>query len=88
MQIKFSHVKIGSVNAAVFGADAVTRLDKDRGILLADLTKHARTNGLRVDRSALMWRQGGRIRFYGDRQLVRYLESNWPNLPWNHKISY
>lgn len=53
--------------------------------LLHQLTQAARASGLRVEQSALAYKSGGRIQFYGDENLVRYLSKNW--IPhWTHTI--
>ena len=78
MQINFAHLREravsgGEVNFAVFEANATSNTDSARASVLADLTARARSSGLRVDQSALAFRQNGRLRFYGTRTLVDYL---------------
>lgn len=87
MNVTFSHVRVGTTNAAIFDADSRSRTPKDRDALLADLTARVRASGLRVDRAVLAFRKGSRIVYYGDRELVRYLNRNVISIPWNHRLS-
>jgi len=91
MQINFSHLREravngGEVNFVVFEANSTSNTDSTRASVLADLTAKARLSGLRVDQSALAFRQNGRLRFYGTRTLVDYLARGWtPH--WTHTLN-
>ena len=73
MQIEMAHVQIQGINVAVFDADAQTHNDHDRADLLADLTVRAQRNNLRVEKSVLVYREFGQIRFFGTPDLVQFL---------------
>ena len=87
MKINMAHLRErstsgGWINFAVFD-DKSTNGDNDG--LLFQLTQAARANGLQVDQSALAYKSGGRIQFYGDKNLVSYLSKGW--IPqWTHTI--
>jgi hypothetical protein len=87
MKIKMAHLKErsttgGWINFAIFDAKSTTGNNAE---LLHQLTMAARANGLQVDQSALAFQSGGRIKFYGDKNLVSYLSKNW--IPkWTHTI--
>lgn len=91
MQINFAHRRErstsgGDINFAVFEAKATSNTDHARAQALAQLTHRARASGLRVDQSALAYMDGGRLRFYGDKNLVQYLAGGWvPS--WTHTLS-
>ncbi|HEY9404250.1 MAG TPA: hypothetical protein VIQ24_16455 [Pyrinomonadaceae bacterium] len=91
MQIEFAHIRERSTNGgyidfAVFNADAVSKNDDDRYDLLHDLTARTRLLGLAVDKSALAFREHGRVKFYGTPDLVDYLVNN--GLPrWTHTLT-
>ena len=86
MQIRVAHLRTQGIDFAVFDADATSRLDSDRAELLVRLTAEARANGLKVDKSALAFRQGSQNRFYGTPDLVRFLANN--GVPrWTHTIT-
>jgi len=75
MQIKMAHLREratngGWINFAVFDAKSTTG---ENDTLLYQLTLSARASGLRVDQSALAFKSGGRIQFYGDKNLVSFL---------------
>lgn len=72
----------GWINFAVFDAKSTSG---NNDVLLSQLTANARASGLQVDQSALAYLSGGRIRFYGDRNLVDYLAKSW-NPHWTHTI--
>ncbi|MES9868041.1 MAG: hypothetical protein ABW157_22185 [Candidatus Thiodiazotropha sp. LLP2] len=86
MKINLAHLRErsasgGWINFAVF--DAKSNSDNDS--LLYKLTAKARASGLKVDQSALAYNQSGRVRFYGDRNIVGYLSR--VGVPhWTHKI--
>ncbi|MGA4472984.1 hypothetical protein ACPA1H_06675 [Ectopseudomonas chengduensis] len=87
MKINMAHLRErstggGWINFAVFDARSTTG---DNDGLLYQLTQAARASGLRVDQSVLAYKSGGRIQFYGDRNLVNFLSKNW--IPqWTHTI--
>ena len=87
MKINMAHLRErsttgGWINFAVFTAKSTTG---DNAGLLHQLTMVARANGLQVDQSALAFQSGGRIQFYGDKNLVSYLSKGW--IPqWTHTI--
>lgn len=87
MKINMAHLRERStsgswINFAIFDAKS-TNGDNDG--LLHQLTQSARAAGLQVDQSALAFKSGGRIRFYGDKNLVAYLAK--VGIPrWTHQI--
>ena len=87
MKINMAHLREratsgGWINFAVF--DAKSNCGDNAGLLL-QLTKAARSSGLRIDQSALAFSSGGNIKFYGDKNLVSYLSKSWfPQ--WTHSI--
>jgi len=87
MQVNMAHLRErstsgGWINFAVFDAKSTTG---DNDGLLYQLTLAARAAGLQVDQSALAYNSGGRIQFYGDKNLVSHLAKGW--IPqWTHKI--
>jgi hypothetical protein len=85
MTIRMAHLHPQGTDFAVFDADASSRLDSDRARLLADLTRRGRAAGLRIDKSALAFNEGGRVRYYGTPDLVRYLASNGV-ARWTHSL--
>jgi len=86
MQIRFAHLRTQGINFAVFATDARSRMDSDRAELLFDLVAKARAEGLRVDKAALAYTEGGRTRFYGTPDLVRFLANNGIS-QWNHTMT-
>lgn len=88
MRIKFAHLHHpakggGMVNFAVFDAKST---NGNHSALLAELTQMARSNGLRIDQSALVFTQHGRLQFFGDKNLVNFLSTNWyPQ--WTHTLT-
>lgn len=85
MTIRMAHLRSQGINFAVFEADARTHRDADRGELLADLTIRARRQGLRVDKSALAFTEGGRQTYYGTPDLVRHLSRSGIS-HWTHTL--
>lgn len=87
MKIRVAHLRErattgGWINFAVFDAKS-TNGDNDG--LLYELTQSARAAGLQIDQSALAFKAGGRIQFYGDKNLVSYLSK--VGVPrWTHQI--
>lgn len=86
MEIPLSHVNIQNINCIVFDADARERTDSARAELLADLTARARASGLAVAKRALRFASGGRVTYYGDADLVRYLQNNGWALRTTHSL--
>lgn len=87
MKINLAHLREravggGWINFAVFDAKSTTG---DNDVLLLQLTDRARTSGLQIDQSALVFSSGGRLRFYGDQKLINYLAKNWRPV-WTHTI--
>ena len=89
MRINFAHLREpstsgGQIDFAVFEARSSSGLDADNANLLARLTTQARAAGYNIDHSALAYEEQGRLRFYGDQNILDYL-SNW--VPrWTHWI--
>jgi hypothetical protein len=87
-RINFAHLRErsttgGWISFAVF--DARSNSSNDRDAVLYQLTMSARENGLRVDKSALAFRENGRNMFYGDKDLVNYLSKR--GVPaWTHHL--
>lgn len=87
MKISLAHIRAratsgGWIDFAVFDAQSTTG---DNDGILARLTYAARAQGLKVDQSALAYRSGGRIKFYGSQNLVNHLAKS--GLPqWTHEI--
>ena len=87
MKINMAHLRErsttgGWINFAVFDAKSTTG---DNAGLLHQLTMAARANGLQVDQSALAFQSGGRLQFYGDKNLVSFLSKGW--IPqWTHTV--
>jgi len=87
MKINLAHIRErsttgGWINFVVFEAKSTTNSNNQ---LLVQLTSQARSNGLKVDKSALAFNQNGRLKFYGTNDLVDYLSKS--GLPrWTHSI--
>lgn len=76
----------GFIDFAVFDTDADSKIDSDRSALLVDLTDRARAAGLSIEKSALAYRENGRLTFYGTPDLVEYLSHK--GVPqWTHYLS-
>lgn len=85
MTIKLAHLRHQGIDFAVFDADARVGTDAARREALADLVGAARAHGLKVDKAALAFREGGRTVFWGTPDLVRFLSrSGVPS--WTHTI--
>lgn len=90
MRIPFAHVRHpaqsgGEIDFCVFDARSNSGSDSDNARLLSQLSVRARANNLRVDQSALAFRSGSGLRFFGDRPLVKFLSEN--GLPrWTHQL--
>ncbi len=86
MVINFAHLRTQNIDFAVFDADATSRSDQARKALLARLTTKARAAGLRIQKSALAFEEGGELRFFGTPDLVAYLANN-PYIQWTHSLT-
>jgi hypothetical protein len=85
MRVSLAHLRIQSVDVAVFDARPTVDSNQARTRLLADLTARARTSGLKIDKSALAFWSAGRVMFYGTPDLVQYLQAS--GVPgWTHWI--
>jgi hypothetical protein len=87
LKIRLAHLKErsttgGWINFAVFDAKSTTG---DNATLLQKLTLTARASGLRVDQSALAYHENGQVKFFGDRNLVSHLATNW-SPQWTHTL--
>lgn len=87
MKIRMAHLRErgqngGWIDFAVFDAKA-TNGDND-GLLL-HLTSAARALGFRIDQSALAYRLGSRLQFFGSRPLVDYLSKAGVS-KWTHTL--
>ena len=88
MTINFAHIRErstngGWINFAVFEARAISGTTQGNAEVLARLTNKARSAGLKVDQSALVYRENGMNKFYGTPNLVKYLSKSgvpsWTN---------
>lgn len=90
MRINLAHLRErgrngGWINFAVFDAQSSSGTREDNSRLLVKLTAQARLANLRVDQSALAYRSGGQVQFFGSPPLVDYLSN--AGLPgWTHSI--
>ena len=78
MRINFAHIREqsttgGWIDFAVFEARSSAGTDEANAGVLARLTMKARASGKKIDQSALAFEENGRIKFYGDKNLVAYL---------------
>jgi len=85
MRIRIAHLRTQGIDFAVFAADATAHTDGAQANLLADLTRRARAAGLRIEKSALAYMEGGRPTYYGTSDLVRYLANNGVS-HWTHEL--
>lgn len=85
MRIKIAHLRDQGIDFVVADADATTRLDSDRDAILQRIWAAARHAGLKVDKAALAFIEGGRAKFYGTPDLVRFL-ANYGVPRWTHSI--
>jgi hypothetical protein len=77
----------GFIDFAVFDACSSSGTNSDNDHLLQQLTVKARTQGLKIDQSALAFSKNGRIMFYGSKHLVDYLSKGW--IPqWTHTLDH
>lgn len=78
MRINFAHIRErstsgGWIDFAVFEAHSTSGSDSANNQVLVSLTAKARMAGYRIDKSALAFNEHGRLKFYGDKNLVNYL---------------
>lgn len=90
MKVNFAHLRQRAttgdwINFCVFDARAASGSDADNAELLSRLTANARAQNLRVDQSALAFRVGSSVRFYGSPPLVQFLSQN-PLPTWTHSM--
>lgn len=91
MQINFAHLREqaqsgGHIDFAVFDAKSNSDCAGDNDALLAELTRKAQLQGLKIDQSALAYKSGARAKFYGDESLVSYLSRT--GVPrWTHTLT-
>lgn len=91
MQINMAHLRErstsgGWIDFAVFDAKSVAGTDSANQALLEQLTASARSAGLKVDESALAFRRGSRLHFFGSKHLVNYLSRHGVQR-WTHRIN-
>lgn len=83
MEINFAHIREQGIDCIVFDADAAAGTDQARSHLLAELVERCRGLGLHIQKAALAFRRGGRVQFFGARDLVRMLANRgvprWTN---------
>ena len=90
MRINFAHIRERStsgdwIDFAVFDARSTSNSESANAEVLAQLVTKARIAGYKIDQSALAFNEGGRVKFYGSRNLVDYLSRS--GLPqWTHWI--
>jgi len=85
MNINIAHLRSQGIDFVVADADSTTRLDSDRDAILQRIWAAAHRAGLKVDKAALAFVEGGRAKFYGTPDLVRYLATH--GVPrWTHTI--
>lgn len=87
MKINMAHLRErstmgGYINFVVFDAKSTSNNNSE---LLHQLTQKARANGLQVDQSALAYQENGRVKFFGNKNLVGYLSNNFSN-QWTHTL--
>lgn len=85
MTVNVAYVKEQGITFLVFDADHPSRIDRNRGALLADLTARARLAGMPASKSALAFMENGHLKFYGTPDLVQFLANS--GLPsWNFTL--
>lgn len=88
MRIDLAHLREkstsgGWLSVAVFAAKSNSG---NNSALLSQLVARTRASGLRVDKAALTFKQNGRIRFYGDEDLVKLLSQRGSVFQRTHTI--
>jgi hypothetical protein len=86
MRIEMAHLQTQGISFAVFSADAQAHSNQARQALLSQLMAEARRNRLRVDKAALMYREGGQTRFFGTPDLVKFLARQGGVRRWTHTL--
>lgn len=86
MKVNVAHLREQGIDFAVFDADAPDCTQTGRQRLLGQLTMAARKAGLKVDKSALAFRSGEAIQFFGTHDLVRFLAQAGGVPRWTHWI--
>ena len=90
MRINYAHLRErstsgGWIDFAIFEARSSSGTDADNLGVLNRLTMKARATGQKIDQSALVFMENGRIKFYGDKNLVAHLSK--AGVPrWTHWI--
>lgn len=90
MKINFAHFyELGTggvrVECVVFEANARDNSHWGRDQVLLQLTRAARKSGLKIDQSALVYEQFGKLQYYGAHGLVDFLSEN--GVPdWTHTL--
>lgn len=87
MTIRFAHVRIQGIDAAIFEARPLVDTDAGCEEALGQLTARARAGGLNIDKSALAYSRGRGVRCYGTPDLVRFLENNGLPRRWTHTLT-
>ncbi|MFP3983713.1 MAG: hypothetical protein ACLFV2_08510 [Desulfurivibrionaceae bacterium] len=77
----------GWINFAVFNARTQSGSEAGNRELLRELTAGARKAGYKIDHAALVYRQEGRIRYYGSKKAVNYL-LRYGVPRWNGTLDY
>lgn len=86
MRVRFAYVHEEGLDTAVFAAGQADRSDLERDRLLAELSRHARRAGLKVDRAALAYPDPfGWLTVYGPRSVVDRVAARG-GLPWTHEL--
>lgn len=86
MRINVAHLRDQGIDFLVFDADATSRFASDRAEVLQDLKRRANIAGLRAQKAALAFTEGGRPTFYGTRDLVDYLSARPSAIRWTHTL--
>jgi hypothetical protein len=84
-RINMAYIRTQGIDYMVFDADSKQRTSLARDRLLGELTRRAQLQGPKIDKSALMFVENGRVIDHGTPDLVKYLVSH--GLPrWTHTI--
>ena len=85
MTINVAHLRTQGIDFVVADADATTGLESDRNALLSRIVTIARRSGLKVQKAALAFSDGGRLTYFGTPDLVKFLAEN--GVPrWTHTL--
>jgi hypothetical protein len=85
MQVEIAHLRTQGIDFVVFNADARDHSNESRSQLLGRLMVQTRRNGLKVDKAALAYTEGGQTKYFGTPDLVRYLANNGVRR-WTHRL--